>query len=85
MERNVYPLFWIYHYSRSAEGEILSDFLWGLYRRRISPRASSTQIAFLLRTERETDGYYRLSLLEGLFCYERTLEGSNYRFLWFKF
>jgi hypothetical protein len=69
MERNTYPLLWFYRYTRSPEGETLSDFLWGLYRRRASPQASSTQFAFLLRIEKKGDTYISFSFLEGLIRY----------------
>jgi hypothetical protein len=85
MERNIYPLFWIYRYSRSPEGETLSDLLWGLYRRRTSPQGSSTQIAFLLRIEKKENGELCLSILEGLFRYERKQETRKVGFFyrWF--
>ena len=69
MERNIYPLLWVYRYIRSTEGETLSDFLWGLYRRRTSPQVSSTQFAFLLRIEKKGDDNLSLSFLEGLIRY----------------
>ena len=69
MERNIYPLLWVYRYTRSPEGETLSDFLWGLYRRRTSAQASSTQFAFLLRIEKKVDTYVSFSFLEGLIRY----------------
>ena len=69
MERNIYPLLWVYRYTRSPEGETLSDFLWGLYRRRTSAQASSTQFAFLLRIEKKDDTYVSFSFLEGLIRY----------------
>ena len=85
MQRNIYPLFWVYRYNRSADGEVLSDLLWGLYRRRVSPRASSSQLAFLLRTEKKENGDFSLSFLEGLFRYERTKDGGKLGFLFIDF
>lgn len=81
LERNTYPLFWIYRYTRSPEGEILSDLFWGLYRRRTSPQGLSIQLAFLLRVEKKQDGDFSLSILEGLFRYQRTKAGKRMRFL----
>ncbi len=77
LERNTYPLLWIYRYTRSPEGETLSDFLWGLYRRRTSPQMSSTQFAFLLRIEKKEDEDLSLYFLEGLLRYRRTQEGGK--------
>lgn len=74
MTRNIYPLFWVYRHHRSPTGQTLSDFLWGLYRRRTSPHGSSTQLAFLLRIEKKGSGDLYLSLLEGLFRYQRIEE-----------
>jgi hypothetical protein len=81
MERNIYPLLWIYRYTRSPQGETLTDFLWGLYRRRTSPQVSSTQFAFLLRIEKRGDANVSLSFLEGLIRYHGTQEGGNVGFL----
>jgi len=71
-ERTIYPLFWIYRYVRSSDGCELADLLWGLFRHRRTPRGSSTQIAFLLRTDRWGEEDTQLSLLLGLFRYRRT-------------
>jgi hypothetical protein len=81
MERNVYPLLWVYRYTYSPEGVILSDLLWGLYRRRASAGFSSTQFAFLLRVEKKGEGYLFVSFLEGLISYHRTEEGGRVGFL----
>jgi hypothetical protein len=80
LERNTYPLLWVYRYIRSPEGEILSDFLWGLYRRRQSAEFSSTQFAFLLRLEHEGKERFSLSILEGLIRYQGTPEGGKVGF-----
>jgi hypothetical protein len=80
MERNLYPLLWIYRYTRSPQGETLADFLWGLYRRRTSPQVSSTQFAFLLRIEKRGDANLSLSFLEGLIRYHGTQEGGKVGF-----
>jgi hypothetical protein len=69
MERNIYPLLWIYRYTRSPEGETLSDVLWGLYRRRTTAHVSSTQFAFLLRIDKRGKDTFTLSFLEGLISY----------------
>ena len=80
MERNIYPLAWVYRYTRSPEDETLSDFLWGLYRRRTSPEFSSTRFAFFLRINKHEDERFFLSLFEGLFRYQRTPEGGEVGF-----
>jgi hypothetical protein len=80
MQRNIYPLFWVYRYTRSCKGEILSDLLWGLYRRRASAEFSSTQFAFLLRIEKQGDTFVSLSFLEGLIRYQGTPEGGRVGF-----
>jgi hypothetical protein len=80
LERNIYPLVWVYRYTRTAQGETLSDLLWGLYRRRQSPGFSSTQFAFLLRIEQKGEERFSLSLFEGLICYQRTPEGRRMGF-----
>jgi len=85
MKRNIYPLFWVYRYTRSPEGETLSDLLWGLYRRRSSPQVSFTQLAFFLRIEKKHNGDFYLSFFEGLFRYQRTKEGEMMRFLFIDF
>lgn len=77
MQRNIYPLFWLYRYCRSLNGDIFSDLLWGLYRRRRTEAFSSTQLAFLMRIEKKGADDLYLSLLEGLFCYEK--KGVNKR------
>jgi hypothetical protein len=82
MERNVYPLLWLYRYTRSAQGEILSDLLWGLYRRRISAEFSSTQFAFFLRIEKKGEENLSLSFLEGLIRYQDTPEGGRIGFFY---
>jgi hypothetical protein len=69
MERNIYPLLWIYQYTRSPEGETFSDLLWGLYRRRTASQCSSTQFAFLLRIDKRGEDTLSLSFLEGLIRY----------------
>ncbi|MEJ2066709.1 MAG: hypothetical protein P8Y09_01825, partial [Deltaproteobacteria bacterium] len=69
MERNIYPLLWIYRYTRSPEGDTFSDVLWGLYRRRTTSRSSSTQFAFFLRIDKRREGTLALSFLEGLLRY----------------
>ena len=81
MERNLYPLLWVYRYTRSPEGETLSDLLWGLYRRRTSPQVSSTQFAFLLRIEKKGEDNISFTFLEGLVRYRRTQEGGKVGFL----
>jgi hypothetical protein len=80
LERNTYPLLWVYRYTRSAQGETLSDLLWGLYRRRSSAAFSSTQFAFLLRIERKGEERFSLSILEGLIRYKGTQEGGKVGF-----
>ena len=80
MQRNVYPLLWVYQYTRSAQGETLSDLLWGLYRRRSSSEFSSTQFAFFLRLEHEGKERFSLSILEGLIRYQGTPEGGKVGF-----
>jgi hypothetical protein len=80
LERNIYPLLWIYRYTRSAQGETLSDLLWGLYRRRHSSEFSSTQFAFLLRIERKGEERFSLSFLEGLIRYQGTPAGGKVGF-----
>jgi hypothetical protein len=80
MQRNIYPLFWVYQYTRSPQGEILSDVLWGLYRRRVSAEFSSTQFAFFLRVEKQGDAYVALSFLEGLISYQGTPKGGRMGF-----
>ncbi|OGP55684.1 MAG: hypothetical protein A2Y65_02945 [Deltaproteobacteria bacterium RBG_13_52_11] len=80
MERNIYPLLWVYRYTRSPQGEIISDFLWGLYRRRSSSEFSSIQLAFLMRIEKRGDANVSLSFLEGLIRYEGTQEGGKVGF-----
>lgn len=82
MERNIYPLLWIYRYARSPEGETLSDFLWGLYRRRTSSEFSSTQFAFLLRIEKEGEDNISFAFFEGLIHYRRTRENGKVGFLY---
>jgi hypothetical protein len=77
MQRNIYPLLWVYRYSRSAQGETFSDLLWGLYRHRSSAATSSTQFAFLLRIERKGEERFSLSVLEGLIRYQSTQEGGR--------
>jgi hypothetical protein len=81
MERNLYPLVWIYRYTRFPDGGTLADFLWGLYRRRTSDHGSSTQFAFLLRIEKRGAEEFSFSLFEGLFRYQRTPEGRKWGFL----
>jgi len=80
MARNIYPLLWVYRYTRSPQGETLSDLLWGLYRRRSSSDLSSTQFAFLLRIEKEGEARFSLSVLEGLIRYQGTQEGGKLGF-----
>jgi len=80
MERNIYPLGWVYRYTRSPEGETLSDFLWGLYRRRTSSEFSSTRFAFFLRINKHGDERFSLSLFEGLFRYQRAPKGGEVGF-----
>jgi hypothetical protein len=80
MQRNIYPLLWVYRYTRSPEGAILSDLLWGLYRRRAASGFSSTQFAFLLRIEKRGDANVSLSFLEGLIRYQGTQEGGKVGF-----
>jgi hypothetical protein len=80
MERNIYPLLWVYRYTHSPEGETLADFLWGLYRRRSSSAISSTKLAFLLRVEKKGDALVSLSFLEGLIRYRDTQEGGKVGF-----
>lgn len=80
MGRNIYPLAWVYQYTRSPAGEIFSDFLWGLYRRRISPDFSSTQFAFLLRINKQVDEKFSYSFFEGLARYQRDSEGGKVGF-----
>jgi hypothetical protein len=80
MQRNIYPLFWVYRYTRSPQGEIFSDLLWGLYRRRVSSGFSSTQFAFFLRVEKQGDAYVSLSFLEGLLRYQGTPAGGKMGF-----
>jgi hypothetical protein len=80
MERNTYPLLWVYRYTRSPQGETLSDLLWGLYRRRHSSEFSSTQFAFLLRIEKKGEERFSLSFLEGLIRYQSTQEGGRMGF-----
>ncbi len=84
MERNIYPLFWVYRYTRSPEGETYYDLLWGLYRRRGSSRGWSLQLAFLLRLEKKGHEVFSLSLLAGLFRYRRTKEGGKWEFFSFR-
>ena len=81
LERNIYPLFWIYRYNRSPDGEMLSDFLWGLYRRRVSPQGSLTQLAFLLTVEKRDEDDLSVSFLAGLFGYRKTRDGTRLRLL----
>jgi hypothetical protein len=80
LERNIYPLLWVYRYTRSAQGETLSDLLWGLYRRRHTSEFSSTQFAFLLRIEKKGEERFTLSFLEGLIRYQATPEGGKVGF-----
>jgi len=80
LERNIYPLLWVYRYTRSAQGATLSDLLWGLYRRRHSSEFSFTQFAFLLRIERKGEECFSLSFLEGLIRYQGTPEGGKMGF-----
>jgi hypothetical protein len=80
MQRNIYPLFWVYRYTRSPRGEVLSDFLWGLYRRRASSEFSSLQFAFFLRIVHEGKERFFLSILEGLISYKETREGGKVGF-----
>ena len=80
MERNIYPLLWVYRYTRSPQGETLSDLLWGLYRRRHSAEFLSTQFAFFLRIERKGKERFSLSILEGLIRYQGTPEGGKMGF-----
>jgi hypothetical protein len=77
MQRNIYPLFWVYRYTRSPHGETFSDLLWGLYRRRASAEFSSTQFAFFLRVEKRGKTDVSLSFLEGLVSYYDTPEGGK--------
>jgi hypothetical protein len=77
MQRNIYPLFWVYRYTRSPQGEIFSDLLWGLYRRRVSAEFSSTQFAFFLRIEKRGATDVSLSFLEGLIRYQGRQEGAK--------
>jgi hypothetical protein len=81
LERNTYPLLWVYRYTRSPRGETLSDLLWGLYRRRHSSEFSSTQFAFLLRLEKKGAENFSFSFLEGLIRYQGTPEGGKVGFL----
>ena len=76
-ERTLYPLVRVYRYNRTAQGETFSDVLWGLYRRRTSPQASSTQFAFILRIEKQGDTSVSLSFFEGLIRYQGTPEGGK--------
>lgn len=80
LERNTYPLLWVYRYTCSVQGETLSDLLWGLYRRRHSSEFSSTQFAFLLRIEHKGKERFSLSIFEGLICYQGTPEGGRVGF-----
>jgi hypothetical protein len=82
LERTLYPLVRVYRYNRTAQGETLADFLWGLYRRRTAPEFSSTQFAFLLRIEHKGAEYVSLSFLEGLVRYQRTPEGGKLGFFY---
>jgi hypothetical protein len=84
MQRNIYPLLWVYRYSRSAQGDTLSDLLWGLYRHRSSTDFSSTQFAFLLRIEKKGEEGFSLSVLEGLIRYQSTPEGGRVGFFFIK-
>jgi hypothetical protein len=80
MQRNIYPLLWVYQYTRSAQGETLSDLLWGLYRHRSAAGLSSTQFAFLLRIEKKGEESFSFSVLEGLIRYRGTQEGGRVGF-----
>jgi hypothetical protein len=82
LERDIYPLVWVYRYTRSAQGETLSDLLWGLYRRRQSPEFLSTQFAFLLRIEKKGAENFSFSFLEGLIRYQGTPAGGRMGFLY---
>ncbi|MBN1254740.1 MAG: hypothetical protein JXA50_05645 [Deltaproteobacteria bacterium] len=71
MERNIYPLSWVYRHTRSPQGATFTDLLWGLYRRRTSPGSSSTRFAFFLRIEKKGDKHVSLSFFEGLIRYQK--------------
>ena len=79
MERNIYPLFWILHH-RSCGQQSRTDFLWGLFIAKRSPRKSSFRLAFLLNWEREGEDF-SLRFLLGLIGYER--RGGRGRMVFF--
>lgn len=70
-ERNYGPIFRIYEYQRSKDGEEKSNLLWGLYRSNCRADRCLKEFSFLASWESSPE-QSRVTVLHGLFEYIRT-------------
>jgi len=70
LARNYSPLWSVYTYRRTPEGETVHSFLWNLVRQEETGAGSTVEILGPVLSYREAEEHTHFSLLGGLFAYE---------------
>ncbi|MFH1148174.1 MAG: hypothetical protein V1736_10770 [Pseudomonadota bacterium] len=80
-ERNYGPIFRIYEYKRSKDGEETSNLFWGLYRSNCKAGRCLRELSFLASWEFSPEES-RVTILHGLFEYLRTTGSRTLKLLY---
>jgi hypothetical protein len=83
-ERNLFPLFRIFHWKRDPQGKVSANLLWGLFQKMEKGESSYWEVAYLIGIKKGK-GWKEVSLLKGLFLYQREEEDASLRLLFLPF
>ena len=83
-ERNLFPLFRLFHWEKDPRGSISTNLLWGFYKRKKGEEMESWEVSHLISMKRE-EGRKTLSFLKGLFWYRSDGETAALRLFYLPF
>lgn len=83
-ERNLFPIFRIFHREKDPERGISTNLFWGFYKRKKSEGRGSWEVAHLIRFKREEE-QRELSLIKGLFQYQSDGKTKELRLFYLPF
>lgn len=83
-ERNLFPLFRIFHWEKDPQKGRSTNFLWGFYKRIEREEWNLWEIAHLIGVKKGK-GWKTVSLLKGLFYYEQEGENVSLRLFYLPF
>jgi hypothetical protein len=83
-ERNLFPLFRVFHWEKDPQKGKSTDFLWGFYKSVEREEFDFWEVAHLIGVKRG-EGWKTVSVLKGLFYYKRDGEDVGLRLFYLPF